>query len=192
MDARGRKQRGTRVLEFGARRATLNPWWTSDQTRKAQCSLALWDHEQTPYLPLPSPPSFQLCLPSPRKSSHIHSCSSHPSPPAGWGDPCTPRSRPEGCREPRLHSEWRAGSEELGCHFFLVKRKGKRSGAGGRWERGKPGRISSAPRPWKNSQPFYAEGAAAILASHSSLHADRGRKFCGRGLDLPVFPSGVR
>ena len=111
------------------------------------------------------------------------------------GDPCTPRSRPEGCREPRLHSEWRVGREELGCHFFLVKRKGRRSGAGGRWERGKgnnPGRISGAPRPWKNSKPFYAEGAAATLASHSSLRADRGRKFCGRGMDPPVVPSGVR
>lgn len=55
-----------------------------------------------------------------------------------------------------------------------------------------PGRISGAPSPWKNSKPFYAEGAAAILASHSSLRADQGRKFCGRGLDPAVVFSGVR
>lgn len=38
------------------RRATPNPSWTSDQTHKAQCSLAHWNHGPTPYLPLPSPP----------------------------------------------------------------------------------------------------------------------------------------
>ena len=64
--------------------------------------------------------------------------------------------------------------------------------ADGREERAKTsGRISGAPSP-RNSKPFYAEGAAAILASHSSLRADRGRKFCGRGLDPAVVSSGVR
>lgn len=79
--------------------------------------------------------------------------------------------------------------------FSWLKRKGKCSGGGGRWERGKGKNlragISSAPLPQKNSKPFYAVGAAAILALHfSSLRADRGRKFCGR-LDPAVVSSGI-
>ena len=93
--------------------------------------------------PLPSP-SLTPCpsssaFPPPRNPATFIPVPNTPHclHPGGGGVPAPLNLDPEGCREPRRHSEWRAGREELGCHFFLVKRKGKGSGGGGRWERGK-------------------------------------------------------
>ena len=116
------------------RRATLNPLWTSDQTRKVQSVHWHTNHEPTPYLPLPSLPVLPA-LPSllPEIQPHSFLFQSPLTACMLGGCPCTPKSRSRGLQGTK--TSFRV--EELGCHFFLVKRKGKCSGTGGRWERGK-------------------------------------------------------
>lgn len=79
---RGLGSRGRGVWSC-TRRGATGPLWTSDQTHKAQS--VHW-HTGSWANPTPSPSltptCFQLCLPSSQKSSHIHSCSNHPSLPA--------------------------------------------------------------------------------------------------------------